>query len=92
MRCFFMKNGHLAGVEALAGMSDEDHQKSHELFAARKGEFVGFEVWELARMLIQHPAPESIGSPDRSESDGRNSGISSSHPVSPSPADARRSA
>jgi hypothetical protein len=57
-----MRMGHIAGVETLAGMSDEEAiKKSRELFAARASEFDGFEVWELTRMVIQHPPAKPIG-------------------------------
>jgi hypothetical protein len=38
MRCFFMKGGHIADVEVLEGLSDQEAvEKSRELFAARRG-------------------------------------------------------
>jgi hypothetical protein len=58
MRCFFMRAGHIAGVEELPGLSDEEAvEKGHQLFEARKAEFSydGFEVWKLAQVLIQYP-------------------------------------
>jgi hypothetical protein len=61
MRCYFMRNGHIAGVEELPGLSDEEAvQKGRELFEARKVQsaFDGFEVWRLAEMLVQHPPPD----------------------------------
>ena len=60
VRCYFMRDGHIAGVEELPGLSDEEAiQKGRELFEARKTQhaFDGFEVWKLEKMLIQHPAP-----------------------------------
>jgi len=59
MRCFFMRSGHIAGVEELPGLSDEEAvAKSRELFYERKPRFAfdGFEVWQLDRMVIQYPA------------------------------------
>jgi len=59
MRCYFMRSGHIAGVEELPGLSDEEAiAKSRELFYERKPKFAydGFEVWKLDRMIIQHPA------------------------------------
>jgi hypothetical protein len=58
MRCFFMRGGHITAVELLPGLNDvEAVAKSHELFEARKREagYEGFEVWQEARMVIQHP-------------------------------------
>jgi hypothetical protein len=60
LRCFFLKQGHIAAVEILPGLSQEQAvDKSRELFAARKdqGQYEGFEVWEEARMVIQYPPP-----------------------------------
>jgi hypothetical protein len=57
MRCYLMRSGHIAAVEELAGLSDQQAiERCREIFDARKLEskFEGFEVWELARMLIQH--------------------------------------
>jgi hypothetical protein len=57
MRCFLMRSGHIAAVEDLPGLSDQQAiERCREIFDARKleSEFEGFEVWELARMLIQH--------------------------------------
>jgi hypothetical protein len=58
MRCFFMRSGHIGGVEELPGLSDEEAvEKSRSLFAERKDKFQfdGFEVWERARVVFQHP-------------------------------------
>jgi hypothetical protein len=63
MRCYFMRNGHIADVEPLFGLGDEEAvAKSREMFDARKLEkdYDGFEVWELARMVIQFPRVESV--------------------------------
>jgi hypothetical protein len=80
MRCYFMKKGHIAGVEALAGLSDEDAiKKSHELFATRQIEFDGFEVWELKRMVIQWPVPDAV----KSNGDAQPDPIFSAKPPSP---------
>jgi hypothetical protein len=61
MRCFFMRCGHIGGVEELPGLSDEEAvEKSRSLFEARKVEFAydGFEVWNLTRVLIPYPPVE----------------------------------
>jgi hypothetical protein len=58
MRCFFMRAGHIAGVEELPGRSDEEAiAESRVLFEVRRVKFAydGFEVWEKKRVLAQHP-------------------------------------
>lgn len=62
MRCYFMRNGHIAAVEELPGLSDEEAvRKGRELFEARRKQdrFDGFEVWKREEMLTQHPPPNS---------------------------------
>ena len=62
MRCFFMRDGHIAGVEELPGLSDaEAVERSRAMFAARRAanEYDGFEVWQLSRMVFQHPPVEA---------------------------------
>jgi hypothetical protein len=64
MRCFFKRDGRIAAVELLPGLKDaEAVAKSHELFEARKDEegYEGFEVWQEARMVIQHPPVPAMG-------------------------------
>ena len=64
MRCYFLRNGHIAAVEALPGLNDEEAvKKSRELFEARKDEsrFEGFEVWEQTRMILQYPPATTEG-------------------------------
>jgi hypothetical protein len=57
MRCYFTKGGHIACVEPLDDiMSDQEAiEKSRELFAARKGQFDGYEVWKGDCMVLQEP-------------------------------------
>jgi hypothetical protein len=57
MRCYFMRAGHIAGVEILEGLTGEE-EKSRSLFAERANEYDGAEVWEGARMVLQHPRVE----------------------------------
>jgi hypothetical protein len=62
VRLYFMKGGHIAGVEsdALQDLSDEGAiEKARELFAARRDQFDGFELWQGARMVIQEPPPDN---------------------------------
>jgi hypothetical protein len=60
MRCYFMKDGHIASVEALPGLSDEQAVKaSHQLFSeALQGRFDGFELWDRARVVTRWQAPD----------------------------------
>jgi hypothetical protein len=60
MRCYFMRGGHIAGVEAIPGLPDDETvRRTRELFEERRQSFAydGFEVWDLARMVFQYPAP-----------------------------------
>jgi hypothetical protein len=44
-----MRAGHVAGVEMLAGLSDQDAiANAHLLFSERESRFDGFEVWDGA--------------------------------------------
>jgi hypothetical protein len=58
VRCYFVRKGRIAGVEEMPGLTDDEAvQKSRRLFKANrdKFEFDGFEVWDLARIVIQEP-------------------------------------
>ncbi len=58
MRCYFMKNGHIAGVEFLNETTDEARiAKARELFTARaqSQSADGFEVWDGPRFLYRFP-------------------------------------
>ena len=57
MRCFFLRNGHIAAVEMLPGLSDQDAiAKAQNLFFLdRQGQFEGFEIWERTRSVFRHP-------------------------------------
>jgi hypothetical protein len=60
MRCYFMRDGHIAAVEELFGLTDEEATiKSHELYLERKGLYEGFELWDRTRFLIRYPAPDA---------------------------------
>jgi hypothetical protein len=64
MRCFFLRNGHIAGVEMLSGLSDQEATaKAQKLFLDRRGQFEGFEVWDRTRVVFRHPDPDS-GKPE----------------------------
>lgn len=59
MRCYFLKDGHIAAVEQLDPGSDADLiRKAGELFKI-KGEprgAHGFEVWDHSRFVYRYPA------------------------------------
>jgi hypothetical protein len=55
-----MRDGHIFDVELLPGLTDEQAiAKGHELFKARKDKLDGFEIWDMARVVVQHPPPET---------------------------------
>jgi hypothetical protein len=59
MRRYFMRGGHIASVEELPGLTDDEAlAKAHALFSERKELFQGFELWDRTRFLIQHPKPQ----------------------------------
>lgn len=61
MRCYFMRQRHIADVAVLPALNDQEAvEKARELVEARKGRdgFEGFEVWDRARKLIKYPPPE----------------------------------
>ncbi len=46
MRCYFMSKGHIAAVQELPDLSDEEATaKCYLLFSERKDAFEGFELW-----------------------------------------------
>jgi len=53
MPCYFLRDGHVAGVEVLPlGLSDEGAiARAHVLLSKRKGPLDGFEVWDRARFV-----------------------------------------
>jgi hypothetical protein len=57
MRCYFLNDGHIAGVEILPpGLSDKNAvARAHMLSLKHKGLFDGFEVWHRNRMVFRHP-------------------------------------
>ena len=58
MRCYFMRGGHIADVEEVTGISDEQAiAKAHTLFSEHKRLFEGFELWDCARFMISHREP-----------------------------------
>ena len=57
LRCYLMKNGHIATVEFLTAGSDEVLiEQGHAIFRERMGQrYDGFEVWDGARRVFVHP-------------------------------------
>ena len=60
MRCYFLRDGHIADVEVLNVRSDEDAiEEAKRLFVLRTRQGTrldGFEVWELSRVVHRsHP-------------------------------------
>lgn len=66
MRCYFMKNKHIAGVALLSKLSDKEAaEKSLGLFLdTPKHRYDGFEIWDSARFVMRHEGrPPSASSP-----------------------------
>jgi hypothetical protein len=62
MRCYFLRDGHIAAVEVLPDGSDDDTaiKQSCMLFVSRLGEsFDGFELWDRARKVYCYPEPQA---------------------------------
>jgi hypothetical protein len=65
LRCYFMRDGHIAAVELLDVKSDEEAvEKCKALFEERKPKFEGFEVWDCARKIARGPPREGDGPAD----------------------------
>jgi hypothetical protein len=61
MRCYFLNDGRIVGVEMLPpGLSDKNAiARAHMLALERKSPFDGFEVWHRSRMVFRYQAPSS---------------------------------
>jgi hypothetical protein len=62
MRCYLKRRGYIVGVVTLTGLPDRlAIEKARSLFEERTmiDALDGFEVWDLDRMLIQQPPPNS---------------------------------
>lgn len=58
MRCYLMKDGHIAAVEMLRPGSDADLiTQCATIWNERKDKYDGFEVWDQARFIhaAEHP-------------------------------------
>ena len=61
MRCYFLSGGHIAAVEELTGLSDDQAvAKAYQLFAERVAFYEGFEVWDRARIVVRSVRGESV--------------------------------
>ena len=61
MRCYFLSGGHIAAVEELTGLSDEEAvAKARRLYAERMASYEGFEVWDRTRFVIRSVRGESV--------------------------------
>jgi hypothetical protein len=60
--CFFLRAGHIAAVEMLPDLSDQEAiAKAHKLFFLdRRGQFEGFELWDRTRVVFRHPDPDAV--------------------------------
>ena len=67
MRCYFLRDSHIAGVEVLpGGLSDEDAiTRAQTLASKRKGPIDSFEVWEGSRFVHRSPASTLPPKPGR---------------------------
>jgi hypothetical protein len=56
-----MRDGHIVSVEPILDLSDDETiKRAWALFEDRQkagADYGGFEVWELNRMVFQHPKP-----------------------------------
>jgi hypothetical protein len=59
MRCYLMRDGHIAAVELLSSSTDETRiAEAREIFESNQStrQFDGYEVWEGARFIYRWPA------------------------------------
>ena len=58
MRCYLMRNGHIAAVEILKETDDAKciiEAKTHFVADGHKYEADGFEIWDAARFVYRFP-------------------------------------
>jgi hypothetical protein len=61
MRCYFMRDGHIAAVEILPDASSDGDaiKQACMLFVSRlRDSFDGFELWDQARKVYCYPEPD----------------------------------
>lgn len=66
MRCYFMRNGHIAAVEVLEEGSDDKAaiKQGSALFVARLRQgFEGFEIWDRERVVFRYPEEDGLTGP-----------------------------
>jgi hypothetical protein len=66
MRCYFMRNGHIAAVELLEEAADDREaikQGSARFLGRLREGFEGFEIWERDRMVFRYPEEEKQADP-----------------------------
>jgi hypothetical protein len=64
MRCYFLIDGHIAGIEMMTGLSDRDAvAKARLLFSERRIPFDGYEVWDQTRFVFRHPNNPYVETP-----------------------------
>jgi hypothetical protein len=58
VRCYFMRDGHIAAVDLVPDTSDAAAiEQAQERFTRRQDKFTGFEVWDRARVVHRQPPP-----------------------------------
>ena len=76
MRCYFMRDGHIASVELLDQLSDEQAiAAAGQRFLVRVREgFDGFEVWDRERRVFRYPEGDNADPHSRGGDGGRSNG------------------
>ena len=58
MRCYFIKDGHIAASRELPDLLDQDLlEQIKTAFEDERGSYDTFEVWEQTRMIYQRTPP-----------------------------------
>ena len=71
MRCYFLIDGCIPGIEMLTGLSDGDAiAMAHLLSSKRRVPFGGFEVWDQTRFVFGYPNTRTSRHPRRSAARG----------------------
>jgi hypothetical protein len=56
VRCYFMRDGHIAGIEMLPRtVGPRRSREGPQAVFKAQGRIDGFEVWDGARLVIRHP-------------------------------------
>ena len=64
MRCYFMRDGHIAAVELLDVNSDEEAVEKCKVLLRNGNPNSSFEVWDRARKIAHGPPREDDGPAD----------------------------